>query len=187
MRIQTLARLPLAATLGLLLAQTKVDLKLQSKSVDFSSASSTKPMRTGTSIPTGCAQGEMFLLLNAAAGRSVYACTSTGVWQLQAPTAETPAISGATNGRILSNDGTQATWNAPNGDLTGTVNQLRVEGIQGRSVSASSPVDGDALRWNSATSKWEPAPAGDASVAAGDGIAIVGGVVAVGTPLCPST
>lgn len=60
--------------------QTQVDLRTQAKNVDFSAASSTKPTRTGNTLPAACQVGELFFKLNAAAGQNLYACTSLNVW-----------------------------------------------------------------------------------------------------------
>lgn len=60
--------------------QTQVDLRTQAKNVDFSGASSTKPTRTGNTLPSACAVGELFFKLNAAPGQNLYACTSANVW-----------------------------------------------------------------------------------------------------------
>jgi hypothetical protein len=60
--------------------QTQVDLRTQARNVDFSSASSTKPTRTGNTLPAACQIGELFFKLNAAAGQNLYACTSLNVW-----------------------------------------------------------------------------------------------------------
>src|SRR5471032_998581 len=49
-------------------AQTRVDLRTQSRNVDFSAATSTKPSKTGTTLPATCSVGETFLKTNAAAG-----------------------------------------------------------------------------------------------------------------------
>jgi hypothetical protein len=68
-----------AAAAGLV-AQTKVDLRTQSKSVDFSTASLTKPVRTGTSLPATCSASEMFYLTNATAGYNLYYCTASNIW-----------------------------------------------------------------------------------------------------------
>jgi len=70
----------MAASAAGLVAQTKVDLRTQSKSVDFSAASLTKPVRTGTSLPAGCSASEMFYLTNATAGYNIYYCTASNVW-----------------------------------------------------------------------------------------------------------
>lgn len=60
-------------------AQTRIDLRTQGKSVDFSAAGSTKPMKTGVVLPATCSSGETFFNLNGAAGQNLYACVS-GAW-----------------------------------------------------------------------------------------------------------
>lgn len=64
-------------------AQTLVDLRTQSKSVDFSSASTTKPIKTGTALPAACGVGEAFFQTNAPAGSNLYLCTAQNSWTLQ--------------------------------------------------------------------------------------------------------
>src|ERR1700735_2646143 len=67
--------------------QTLVDLRTKSKSVDFSAASTTKPMSTGAALPVACGVGQAFFLTNAPAGSNFYLCTSQNSWTLQAGTA----------------------------------------------------------------------------------------------------
>ena len=62
---------------------TQVDLRLQSRNIDFSGASATKPFKSGTGLPGTCAQGEMYYRLDAAAGMNVYGCTTTNSWTLE--------------------------------------------------------------------------------------------------------
>lgn len=62
---------------------TQVDLRLQSRDVDFSAASATKPFRSGSGLPSTCGQGEMYYRLDAAAGMNVYGCTATNSWTLE--------------------------------------------------------------------------------------------------------
>ncbi len=64
-------------------AQTKIDLRTQGKSVDFSSATSTKPSKTGTAFPATCATGETFFKIDAPAGANLYGCTATNIWTVQ--------------------------------------------------------------------------------------------------------
>jgi hypothetical protein len=59
---------------------TKIDLKTQARDVDFSQASSTRPARTGTSLPATCAAGELFYKTNASAGENLFGCTATNIW-----------------------------------------------------------------------------------------------------------
>ena len=63
-------------------AQTRVDLKTQSKSVDFSGASTTKPLKAGNSLPATCSVGELFFLTSGSAGTSVYVCSATNAWMV---------------------------------------------------------------------------------------------------------
>lgn len=70
----------IAASPGGVIAQTKLDLRTQSKPVDFSAASSTKPVRSGTALPGGCSSGEMFYLSNATPGYNLYYCTGANTW-----------------------------------------------------------------------------------------------------------
>jgi hypothetical protein len=60
--------------------QTLVDLRTQSKSVDFSAAVSTKPITVGTSLPASCTTGQMLFRSNAVAGANLFGCTSTNTW-----------------------------------------------------------------------------------------------------------
>ena len=73
---------PLFLVAGLA-AQTKVDLRQQSRNVDFSNSGATLPMRTGDTLPVQCAQGEMFFKTDAPAGSNLYGCSSANVWTLQ--------------------------------------------------------------------------------------------------------
>ena len=72
-----------AATMSIAFAQTRIDLRGQAKNIDFSTASSTKPLKTGTALPTVCSVGETFFKTDAQPGQNLYACTATGVWTMQ--------------------------------------------------------------------------------------------------------
>lgn len=63
--------------------QTEIDLRSQTKNVDFSGAASTKPMQTGSILPATCGSGQVFFLTSAAAGSNLYACTATNIWSLE--------------------------------------------------------------------------------------------------------
>jgi hypothetical protein len=65
---------------GVLGAQTAVDLRAQSRNVDFSAAVSTKPFKTGAVLPSTCATGATFFHTGAPAGKNLYACTATNTW-----------------------------------------------------------------------------------------------------------
>lgn len=67
-----------------LAAQTLVDLRTQGKSVDFANVATTRPVKTGTTLPASCAVGEMFFKSNAPAGQNLYACYALNSWSLTA-------------------------------------------------------------------------------------------------------
>lgn len=50
---------------------------------DFSGSTSTKPAKTGASLPVTCSVGEQFYLTSAPAGQNLYGCTSLNTWTLQ--------------------------------------------------------------------------------------------------------
>lgn len=101
-------RLPHLLTLAFVLfhgfwpgiAQTVVDLRTQSKNVDFTNASSTKPFRSGTTLPASCSANESFLKTNAAPGQNLYVCTAPGdpgTWTVQGGTSAPNYYQGFTN------------------------------------------------------------------------------------------
>jgi len=121
-----------AAVISLCDAQTLIDLRTQSKSVDFSGAATTKPVKAGVALPATCSVAELFLKTDAPAGANLYVCASTNTWTVQA---------GA--GPL-------------GGDVTGTLPATVVKAIQGRPVSTTSPSDGQTLIWNASSNQWLP-------------------------------
>ena len=63
--------------------QTLVDLRTQSKSIDFTNANSTRPIKAGTTLPSLCNPGDMFFKLNAPAGSNVYGCAALNGWAVE--------------------------------------------------------------------------------------------------------
>ena len=80
MRIFQLLWVTLLAAAIAVSAQTQVDLRTQSRNVDFSNASKTKPVRTGTLVPLTCSPGEMYFKTDAIPGQNLQMCTSTDSW-----------------------------------------------------------------------------------------------------------
>ena len=84
MQILRTLLLAMFAAAGVVYGQlTQLDLRLQSRDVDFSAASSTKPFKSGTGLPSSCGQGEMYYRLDATAGMNVYGCTAANSWTLE--------------------------------------------------------------------------------------------------------
>ncbi|MGC8807882.1 MAG: hypothetical protein ACP5QB_10140 [Thiomonas sp.] len=48
--------------------------------VDFTSAQSTAPMKSGTTLPGTCSVGQAFFKTDATAGQNIYLCTSANTW-----------------------------------------------------------------------------------------------------------
>jgi len=69
---------------GFATGQTRVDLRTQSKSIDFSAATTTKPFKSGTVLPAVCGVGEGFFKSDASPGSNWYACTAENTWTAQA-------------------------------------------------------------------------------------------------------
>jgi len=72
-----------AVCAGCAWGQTTIDLRTQTKDVDFSTAGSTRPFVTGTGLPGTCAVGDMFYVTSALAGANLFGCTSTNVWTIE--------------------------------------------------------------------------------------------------------
>ena len=133
--------------------QTQVDLRTQGKNIDFSTAASTRPSKTGTSLPAACFIGETFLKTDAAAGKNFYVCTASSVWTVQG--VEVPNPMGKSD-QVLSNDGTNFQWQALGGDIGGRPGAIAVTGLSGRKLGSLAPLDGQFLKWNGAMQQWEP-------------------------------
>jgi hypothetical protein len=63
--------------------QTQVELRTQTRNVDFTAASFTRPIKTGTSLPGTCSVGDMFFQTSAPSGANVYGCVNMNTWALQ--------------------------------------------------------------------------------------------------------
>jgi hypothetical protein len=163
-------------------AQTRLDLGRQSKNVDFSGAEKTKPFKSGTSLPPACQQGEVFFKSDAPAGQSVYVCGPADNWVMVGR--ELPAA-GMDPGKVLAVGQAGTEWKAPSGDVSGAVDNLRVSGLQGRTVSPAVPREGDVLSWNGTLSAWEPRPP-EGQYDAGTGVLIAGRSIGVDEATVPN-
>ena len=74
-------------------AQTQLDLRSQSKTVDFGNAPFTRPLKTGADLPAACTVGEMFFRTSGVAGKNLYGCTTANIWTVQADVISPAAVS----------------------------------------------------------------------------------------------
>jgi hypothetical protein len=82
---------------SLLNSQTQVDVRTQTKNVDFSGASSTIPAKSGTSLPATCKVGELFFETSNSPGQNLFTCAPVNTWTLVSGTGTT-----STTGAVLS-------------------------------------------------------------------------------------
>jgi hypothetical protein len=153
MKLLKVVRLALmaAALAGAGGAQTRVDLRTQAKSVDFSGASYTLPSQVGPVLPATCQTGSTFILTSTLAGQNWYICTSANQWTLQANAL--PSLAGAA-GSVLSTDGTSLFWNALGGDISGAPASVSVNKLLGRRLNTIAPSVGQLLGWDG--TQWSP-------------------------------
>ncbi len=60
--------------------QTRLSLDSQTKNVDFTKAAFTRPVKTGTTLPSTCSVGDLFFQTSAPAGSNLYGCGSANTW-----------------------------------------------------------------------------------------------------------
>ena len=140
-----------AALAGIGNAQTRVDLRTQGKSVDFSSANSTLPSKTGTQLPATCPVGATFVKTDAPPGQNWYVCTSANLWTAQG--IELPPQAGNA-GAVLSTDGAAQLWKPLGGDISGPPGSALVNRILGRTLNPAAPAMGQVLAWDGG--QWSP-------------------------------
>jgi len=104
-------------------AQTQIDLATQAKRVDFSNASSTKPLQTGTPLPSTCAVGQMFFKTDAPAGANLYACTAANTWSVQGGITGTNCYADATSQTLRCQDTSGNVYTVVKTATSGTANQ----------------------------------------------------------------
>lgn len=90
--------------------QTQVDVRTQTKNVDFSGAASTIPAKSGSSLPISCKLGEMFFNTNNAPGQNLYLCAPANTW-----TVLVSGSGGSTAGTVLSANTGQFAYYSANG------------------------------------------------------------------------
>lgn len=103
---------------GLSFSQTKVDLRSQSKSIDFGDSSYTRPVKVGTALAATCTTGELFFRSSAAPGSNLYACTATNTWTVL--TGGSSITPGNPNTFLVS-DGTATVWRQFSAGASGAV------------------------------------------------------------------
>lgn len=132
--------------------QNLVDIKTQTKNVDFSGATATIPAKSGTALPATCNTGELYFKTDNTPGQNLYGCAPANTWTLL----------GANNGIVSAASSGQFGFYAANGStITGhtlTASDIPALGYQGlltftgngtRSASSTgSLTNNDCAKWD---------------------------------------
>src|SRR3954447_5821805 len=146
----------LLAAIGDSHAQTLINLGTQGRNIDFTGAQWTRPIKTGSSLPTSCSTGDFFFNTTATAGQNLFSCLSNS-WSIVGQTASLgdPGSNGILKRTALN---TTVAVPAPSGAIVGTTD---TQTLTNKSI--------DATEINSGTLSIGRMPAlnGDVTAAAG--------------------
>jgi hypothetical protein len=99
-----------------LVAQTRVDLRTQSKSPDLSATGATSTFQTGISLPGSCTGGESYFLTTASPGENLFICAAVNSWsQIKSGSSGGGGVrisSGATDSLSASDNGLNVVYTA---------------------------------------------------------------------------
>ena len=127
----------LLATVGSSHAQTLINLGTQSRNIDFTGVQTTRPVKTGSSLPTTCSTGEFFFNTSASAGQNLYSCLSNSWSNVGATSAlQDPGSNGIVK-RTAPN--TTVAVPAPSGTIVGTTD---TQTLTNKSIDASEITSG---------------------------------------------
>ncbi len=141
--------------------QTLINLGTQGRNIDFSNAPSTRPEKTGSSLPATCLPGELFFNLAAPAGQNLYSCVATNTWA--------PIGSGSGTGNGLADPGSNGlvVRSAPNTTTAVAAPAGAVVGTTDTQTLTNKSVDASELNSGTLSGSRMPAFSGDVSTAAG--------------------
>ena len=105
--------------------QTLLSLDSQSKNIDFTKAAFTRPVKTGTVLPSTCSVGDLFFQTSATAGQNLYGCASANTWTVQSGGGGGGSLAIDNNGTLV---GSRAVMNLIGG--VGVVNTISDTGAQ---------------------------------------------------------
>ena len=152
----------LLAALGDSHAQTLINLGTQGRNVDFTGAQYTRPIKTGSSLPTSCSTGDFFLNTTATAGQNLFSCLANS-WSIVGQTAGLgdPGSNGIVKRTALN---TTVAVAAPSGAIVGTTD---TQTLTNKSIDASE------INSGTMSAARMPALTGDVTAAAGSATTVL--------------
>lgn len=95
---------------------------------DASNALSTKPMKSGTTLPAACSAGEAFFKTDAASGQNIYLCNPDNSWtQVTAGGGSAPVLKALIfDGSTVLSGETMSAWSCGSGSASGCTTQWTV-------------------------------------------------------------
>jgi hypothetical protein len=122
-----------AAAMGIAYGQTLINLGSQGRNIDFTGASFTRPVKTGTSLPATCSSGDLFFNTSAPAGQNLYGCPAPNTW---APLGSAPGLADPGANGIVQRTAANTTTvvAAPSGAIVGTND---AQTLSNKSIDAS--------------------------------------------------
>ena len=139
--------------------QTLINLGTQGRNIDFSNAPSTRPEKTGLSLPATCLPGQLFFNLAAIAGQNLDACVANNTWSVMGTGSASGLADPGQNGLIVRTaQNTTTAVAAPNGTVVGTSD---TQTLTNKSINASE------INSGTLSSAQMPALSGDLSTSPG--------------------
>ncbi len=152
LRFGVLAATAVCVTFG----QTLINLGTQSRNIDFGNAPSTRPVKTGTTLPATCSTGNLFFNTAAPAGQNLYGCTAANTWTLLGSAG---LLDPGANGLVLRTGlNTTTSVSAPGSAIVGATD---VQTLTNKSI------DGSEIKTGTVPASQMPAFSGDVSTPAG--------------------
>jgi trimeric autotransporter adhesin len=155
----------LLAAVGDSHAQTLINLGTQSRNIDFTGVQTTRPVKMGSSLPSGCSNGEFFFNTSASAGQNLYSCLSNSWTNVGGSAAlQDPGSNGIVK-RTAPN--TTVAVPAPSGTIVGTTD---AQTLTNKSIDASE------INSGTIPSARMPALSGDLTTGAGSTATVLSSV-----------